>query len=80
VSTVEAKTPFNKRLGKNIQRLRIRAGLTQAQVGERMFYTQQHICRVEQGGGGMPLPSLLRLTKVLDCAVDELLEGLDEYI
>ena len=40
---------INKLFGDNIRTLRIRCGLSQADVGAAMGYTHSHICKIESG-------------------------------
>ncbi|MGH8905893.1 MAG: helix-turn-helix domain-containing protein [Egibacteraceae bacterium] len=52
-------------LGQIVYDLRMAAGLTQAQLAERMGTTQAAISRLEGGGGAQRLDTLLRLAVAL---------------
>lgn len=53
-------------LGQMVYDLRMAAGLTQAQLAERMGTTQAAISRLEGGGGAQRLETLLRLAAALE--------------
>jgi DNA-binding XRE family transcriptional regulator len=63
-----AQARRDRELGQLIYDLRTEAGLTQAQLAERMGTTQSAISRLEEGGGdGTPkLDTLIRLAAALD--------------
>src|SRR5947209_1318829 len=63
-----------KALGQFILERRTSLGLTQAQLADRVGWTQERISIMEHGKYGMPsLPSLSRLEIALGCKLSELL-------
>lgn len=65
-------------IGKNIAALRKEAGLTQAQLGERLGVSNQAISKWEKG---MNLPDVMllpQIAKVFDVTIDRLFEGVDD--
>ncbi|MGH8929465.1 MAG: helix-turn-helix domain-containing protein [Egibacteraceae bacterium] len=61
-----AEARRDRELGQLIYDLRTEAGLTQAELAERMGTTQSAISRLEEGGGGAPkLDTLVRLAAAL---------------
>ncbi len=60
---------------KNVRRLRVRRGLTQAEVAEGMEVSQGQIANIENGRSNMPVSKLGRLRKFLRCTWAELMRG-----
>ena len=57
-----------------IKKYRLRAGLTQAELAEKMGYERQSTASMwETGERKVPSDKLLKLAQVLNCTVDELL-------
>lgn len=77
---MEVVTTFNERLGENVRLMRQRAGLTQLQVAMRMEYSVNHIGKIERGHFSVPLPTLVKIARILKCSLAELLEGLEAYV
>ncbi len=61
--------------GKRVKEMRIRAGMTQGQLAERLGITREHIGRIERGRYGCSIDLLLELSVTLDATTDYLLTG-----
>ena len=68
---------FIRALGKRIAACRKACGLTQAQVGEKLGFTQPHIQAFESGRRRISVTDLPKLADLLGVSVEELL-GLSE--
>lgn len=66
---------FNEKL----QRLRAKAGLTQEQMGEKLFVSRVTVSKWESGRGYPNIESLKLMAKVLSVSIDDLLSG-DELV
>ena len=55
--------------------MRIRAGMTQGQLAERLGITREHIGRIERGRYGCSIDLLLELSCTLNVSTDYLLSG-----
>jgi transcriptional regulator with XRE-family HTH domain len=65
--------------GKNLARLRVRAGLNGKQLAAKLGVKPPYVTGLEKDYQGLPETStLLRLAKALRCRVDELLDGVDD--
>ncbi|HSW42639.1 MAG TPA: helix-turn-helix transcriptional regulator [Patescibacteria group bacterium] len=73
--TVQNGEPNAATLGSRIRELRIRAGLTQAELGSPM--TRSFVSAVEHGRALPSLPALLLISSRLGVPVGELLEELE---
>jgi transcriptional regulator with XRE-family HTH domain len=68
---------FLEALGRRIRLHRKRRGWTQAQVNWNGRFYESHWRRIEQGKT-MSLQTLLRISRMFDVSVSELVAGLDE--
>ena len=73
--TLRHDEPNAATLGSRIRELRIRAGLTQAQLGSPM--TRSFVSAVEHGRALPSLPALLLISARLGVPIGELLEELE---
>jgi transcriptional regulator with XRE-family HTH domain len=65
-----------KRIGRNIAEARRGAGLSQRELAERLAAASQEVSRLECGHRGCPrLTTLLRVARVLEVPLTDLLEG-----
>ena len=62
-----------KNVGKNIARLRERAGMTQTQLADRLGLAQASIAQWENGTTEPRLGKLDAIAEALGCQIDELL-------
>lgn len=69
---------FLKELGQRIADLRKDAGLTQAQLAEKVGVSQQIIASYENGRRNFPVARLLELAEALGVQAGELLTGTPE--
>lgn len=69
---------FLKELGQRIADLRKDAGLTQAQLAEKVGVSQQIIASYENGRRNFPVARLLELAEALGVQAGELLTGKQE--
>ena len=61
-------------VGGRIRQVRRRAGLTQAELGERAGITPDYVGRIERGRGAATLETLGRIASALDVPLRELLD------
>ena len=66
--------PFLKALGQNIREARIRAGLRQIDVNEKIGLTYRHYQNIEAGRVNMTVGTLCRLSLLFKTSVHELLK------
>ena len=62
-------------LGQNVRKFRKRAGLTQAQLSEKLEITQKHLSVIETGAQFASAPLIARLCKELDVTPGMLFGG-----
>lgn len=64
-------------VGRNVYRLRLRAGLTQERLAERVGVDLRSLQRIEAGSWNMTVDYLDRFRAALGCRWRELFRGLD---
>lgn len=69
------KDPLAVLVGQNIQRFRKEAGMTQAQLAEKINVSPAFISRVERGEKGMSVKVLESLTKEFQVSYDALMRA-----
>lgn len=69
----EAESTLARSVGRAIAHRRIRAGLTQEQVAERLGLALSSVARMEQGVSIPTVIRLVELAQLFDCGVDELI-------
>ncbi len=62
-----------KAIGKRIKIARIRAGITQECVADKIGITPQHVSNIETGNSSVSLATLVAIANLLYVSVDELL-------
>ncbi len=62
----------SQRVGRTIQRLRERRGLTQEGLAAKAGISRGYVARVETGRHDLPLSTLVRLAKALGVGAEEL--------
>jgi transcriptional regulator with XRE-family HTH domain len=62
--------------GRNLWRARSFAGLTRAELGERLGVTHQQVEKYENGENNVSVATLCRLRVILNCEFADLLAGL----
>lgn len=65
-----------ERFGDNLKRCRERAGITRGQLARMIEIDPTAISFFESGKRMPRLDTLVKLTSVLDCTADELIEGM----
>ena len=65
--------PDYKEIGKNIRLMRIRHGISQSELAQRLDVSQTHMSNLEHGRVSVSLRVLLRLAHFFKCSVDTLL-------
>lgn len=68
---------LKERFGHNLSEARHCAGLTQAQLGERVSLAQGHISRLETGFWSPRLGTLVKLADALGVSATDLLDGIE---
>jgi transcriptional regulator with XRE-family HTH domain len=66
-----------RRLGQNVHKLRVAAGLTQNRLSELAEIDRSFLQRIEAGSSNPTTEILLRLKRALNCSWDVLLAELD---
>lgn len=67
-------TEINKQLGKRIQTLRKQKGFSQEKFAEAINIATTSLSYIETGRGFMTLPTLLKITEVLDIELYEVFQ------
>ncbi len=70
-----ARAPQRARFGRNVAKLRVRFGLTQQQLAEKIDRSVRYTQSIEAGEYWPSLPTLSLLKKALKCSWDDLLAG-----
>ena len=63
-------------LGKNLNRLRTSACLTQEKLAEKADISLRYVQQLEAGQRNPSIPTVVRLRKVLNCSFDDLFRSL----
>lgn len=66
---------LRRQIGKNLKAARIKAGLTQQQLGDRTRIAKPDISRFENGNKILALPTLVKFSITLKVSLDELIFG-----
>lgn len=61
-------------IGENIRRIRMEAGITQAELAQRVQITQSMLCQIERGTKACSMALGAEIAAVLGCGVAELIE------
>lgn len=69
----------DKAVGKRIKEYRLKIGLTQEQLAEKLNISTNHLSAVERGVYSVKLDLLVRMANIFGCSADELLEDVLEY-
>lgn len=72
---MKKQKPINVRIGRNIQRERERAGLTQEKLSEMIDIASTSLSSIERGVMGASLTTLEKICTVLSVSADALLFG-----
>jgi transcriptional regulator with XRE-family HTH domain len=67
--------PRSVRVGENLRQLRTEAGLSQAQLAERVGWSQNVVAKIELAKTNMRVEQLLDLVDGLECLPSDLLAG-----
>ncbi len=60
-------------IGKRIRAARIKRGLTQEQIANKIGVTAQHISNIETGNSRVSLSALIGIAEILEVSADDLL-------
>jgi transcriptional regulator with XRE-family HTH domain len=66
----------NRKIGKNLARLRMAAGLSQAKMAEKLGISLRHFQRVESGESAPSIPILVDIHKFFRTTWEEIFSGL----
>jgi len=58
-------------IGKRIEEKRTEAGMTQAQLGDKVGISQSHIARIEKGLYDTRIGVILKIADALRCTIDD---------
>lgn len=64
-----------KQIGRNVQKLRLRAELTQAQLAEKIEKSTNHIAHIENGSVKMSVDCMLAICNVVSASPNEIFLG-----
>ena len=64
-----------KNIGENVKKLRLKKGLTQAQLAEKAEISTVHMSHIETGAVAMSLDSLINICNGLETTPDSILLG-----
>ena len=64
---------INKKIGQNITLYRKRSGLTQAELAEKINYSDKSVSKWESGGGAPDIYVLMQLAEIFDVTVNDLI-------
>ena len=67
-------TYINQRIGKNIALYRKAAGLTQAELGDKINYSDKSVSKWESGNGAPDIYILVKLAKIFGVSVNDFLD------
>lgn len=67
-------TYINQRIGKNIALYRKASGLTQAELGEKINYSDKSVSKWESGNGAPDIYILVKLAKIFGVSVNDFLD------
>lgn len=59
-------------IGENIKNLRLRKGMTQEQLGDKIGVTLSMVCQIERGTKTLTVPLGKQIAEVFGCTLDEL--------
>lgn len=62
----------------NLYYLRVRAGLTQQELADKLGVTRSIVTRYELGSKTPPLATVTALAVIFGCSVDELVNGIKQ--
>ena len=74
VLSAELQTAF----GENVRAARLKAGMSQAELGQRTGITREDISRLENGQANPTLRTMSRVARVLDGDVAKMLQPLQQ--
>lgn len=69
----------DKAVGKRIKEHRLKIGLTQEKLAEKLDISTNHLSAVERGAYSVKLDLLVRMANIFGCSADELLEDVLEH-
>ena len=63
-------------IGTNVVNRRTQLGITQLALADMMEFSRTSVTNLERGNQHLPLAKLVRLSKFLECSLDDLLSGI----
>lgn len=79
MTTIQAKKErekFLKKFGEHLKSIRIKKGITGAELARRCYMDKQNISKLEKGGFNPSLYYLKQICEGLEIELDELLKGM----
>lgn len=64
----------NKKIGERIKKLRRQAGISQIELAREIEVSQTHMSNIENGNTGISLWTAVKISRVLQCSLDQLVE------
>jgi transcriptional regulator with XRE-family HTH domain len=71
------RDPACVQFGRNLRRLRSRAGLSQAELGKRLGVSYQQVQKYESGDHNVNVPAMCGMKALLGCEFADFFAGLD---
>ena len=70
--------PDYKLIGNNIKQMRTKSQVSQQNLAKAINISQTHMSNLENGKTGVSLAIAIRISKHLNCSLDELIFGMDK--
>lgn len=74
----EKKDPFIIKVGEKIQKYRLKRGLTQEQLAEKVGISQKYLSRIEQGYHNPRFDMITRISSALSVPIDALAKDIGD--
>ena len=71
---------MKNKIGENVKNYRIKAGLKQQDLSDKVGITATTLSRIESGNGSIKLDTLIKIGNVLGVSTERLLFGEDAFV
>lgn len=65
-----------RKIGDNIKKLRRQKGISQIELAKAIEVSQTHMSNIENGNTGISLWTAVKISRMLDCSVDMLVDNI----
>ena len=73
-----AKELNYKEIGMRIKTMRLKNNIYQTVLAKEIGVSQTHMSNIESGRAGLTLENLVKMVRIFDCSIDELVFGATE--